>query len=604
MKSYKKRTRTSSPLGRKTKTKKRANSLRSPRSRPLPSYGGSVAQLSPARKKRTRARGAFTDEQLRSAGVVDEEKAENLMSRFLEVDDGAGERSLVEEGATASSPPSVPMAEYEGLPISLALKELIDYASNPKFRESWRIACWVHVSYKLELYQGAYLATTREANALRERLERKGDDFGLPSEERWKVLSDDDALGGLLDTAHHFLSLVEHCREKARNLETGVSLPTLNGGKPPRPLASMVDSFRATLVDFARKSLQHEITDFVARALLAFFQNPFYPRNKFFSMIFVGAPGTGKTTVARGVAEVLSASGLFEGGFHDKGKPDFIGQYLGQTPHLTKRTLVTYALEGVLLVDEAYSLCNLDERGRVDMYGSEFATALVDFMTRYKGLCCVIAAGYEREMRTQFLAANEGLPRRFPHRFLLRDLDSKQMAGIVASHNRAVLRPASEQAERAGEGSEGDPKATRTSTRKGGGGGGGGGGLAGGAGTGASVPVFADGALDAVEAFVAGVRRDRASVPHLYRLLENQAGSASNLAEFLSTVVEGRARDRYFKPLSGDVLSMDLVRNAVEKANTRIETEDVRDALRTVAMHSGMSERDEAMRELDRYGVG
>ena len=81
---------------------------------------------------------------------------------------------------------------------------------------------------------------------------------------------------------------------------------------------------------------------------------------------------------------------------------------------------------GVIFVDEAYAITPWQD-GKPEGYGAEAAAAMVEFMTRYAGLYCLIVAGYEKEMVRYFLTANEGLARRFPYKFVLRDLTCEEL---------------------------------------------------------------------------------------------------------------------------------------------------------------------------------
>lgn len=496
--------------------------------------------------KRVR-RQSFSAEQLRDAGVETEEQALKIIhSGFKDSD----------LPTTISAPPSdtsVEMAAqpWKGIRIPRSVAELMEYSADKKFKESWRVACWMHLDYKVDKYQRAELQAVQELNMLKHKLDMKNRDMGMPSEEEWRTLSEDAEYNSLSSVCNQYKLLSEHCRQKMKDLESGGYVATLF--TLTAPLEERVAEFRTELSNFAANmSKQPEIADFVARLLLAFFQNPLFARNKFFSMVLAGPPGTGKSTIAQHIGKLLIKSGLFEGEFAEKGKPDFIGQYLGQTPHITKKTLTGYALDGVLLIDEAYSLCNLDETtGRVDMYGSEFATALVDFMTRYKGMSCIITAGYEPEMRLQFMGANDGIPRRFPHRFLLRPFNNAQLVDVFREKQADVGRPLSAEAE------------------------------------------------SRISEFIRKVRSGKQRSPYLKRVLEAQAGAAANLSEFVSLYKEGRNRQRFFKA-PGGVLSTALVRGDVQKEGLVVESKDVDRALEAVLTQAEMSEQNQALEDLER----
>jgi len=159
-------------------------------------------------------------------------------------------------------------------------------------------------------------------------------------------------------------------------------------------------------------------------------------------MVFTGNPGTGKTTIARVVADLLRALGLLRTGhLVEADRSALVAGYSGQTAIKTK-AVVESALGGVLFVDEAYAL--IGDEGK-DSFGREALDTLIKLVEDFRSDLVVILAGYSAEM-DKLLETNPGLRSRFPTLLEFDDYSGEELLEIAEQMLRQDVLVLSESA--------------------------------------------------------------------------------------------------------------------------------------------------------------
>ncbi|KRD08002.1 type VII secretion AAA-ATPase EccA [Mycobacterium sp. Root265] len=157
-------------------------------------------------------------------------------------------------------------------------------------------------------------------------------------------------------------------------------------------------------------------------------------------MIFTGPPGTGKTTIARVVANILAGLGVIaEPKLVETSRKDFVAEYEGQSSVKTSRT-IDRAVGGVLFIDEAYTLVQ-ERDGRADPFGTEALDTLLARMENDRDRLVVIIAGYSADI-DRLLETNDGLRSRFATRVEFDSYSAEdivEIAKVIAEANDSQL---------------------------------------------------------------------------------------------------------------------------------------------------------------------
>lgn len=147
-------------------------------------------------------------------------------------------------------------------------------------------------------------------------------------------------------------------------------------------------------------------------------------------IVLTGNPGTGKTTIARKLGEILSAIGYLDSGHVvEVDRSQLVSPYQGETPKVVNR-LCDKAMGGILFIDEAYTLAPVSPTGERDQQGTQVLETLMKRMEDDRGTFIVIAAGYRMEMDNLF-RINPGFRSRFNYFLNINDYDPTELYSIM-----------------------------------------------------------------------------------------------------------------------------------------------------------------------------
>ena len=221
---------------------------------------------------------------------------------------------------------------------------------------------------------------------------------------------------------------------KITNLESLINLTydLLNKDPPPKRIKKKLPQKLYKLIDILEplENLNNliglsKLKNQLLEQLLYFVQGN--NDNIMLHTVIEGPPGTGKTTVANLMAEIYSGIGILKKKKCNIVKrEDLIGQFLGETTIKTMDTL-EHCKNGVMLIDEAYSLGSVDNR---DSYAKEAIDCINQYLTENADKLICIIAGYKQELNECFFSQNKGLRRRFPWTFTIESFTKEELAQI------------------------------------------------------------------------------------------------------------------------------------------------------------------------------
>lgn len=318
------------------------------------------------------------------------------------------------------------------------LRDLVSLLETPQGLKMYKIAYRENMLYKVRRYNDLLQSASDDVLRQQELIRLKTPELkklaGVSGDaDNWNIF---ESVSNQYLDAKDRATLFENVKMRAEQQLSREGMGS-DDVKSNDAIKRLRDEFVAALRALSNFSSQAHVVSKVVDIVGTFIKDPKLFRTKLMNFMLVGGAGTGKTTMAAAIGDAFAKAGMFVGNrLVEAGRAELVAQYEGQTVARTRSFLTNNLDAGVVFIDEAYAITPW-QGGKPEGYGSEAATAMVEFMTRYPGLYCIIVAGYEQQMTRYFLPTNEGMSRRFPNKFVLRDMAADDLLTVF---KRAMLK--------------------------------------------------------------------------------------------------------------------------------------------------------------------